>query len=454
MKSLFKNKSYSVYVIFSISVFCIFSFDFFVSWGDLHHPFKNDINQYYSYINAIFAEHDLTFKNNLHSYWLIETPIHKVVPKVTYGMAFFYFPFYLFAKLFSDANSTGYESIYAWAIHFGCILYIVIGLWVIRKTLLFWFNEMVTSIAILVLFFGTNLFYYTVSESESVHGILFFLISAFLYNVVKWHRSRSKINFLFFSSFAGFICLIRPTECLILLIPLLIGVTSIKDISVRIIEIIKLKWTLILGVLLFILPLLPQCIYWKIQSGSFFFFSYGSSEGFFWKDPQVINVLFSYRKGWLVYSPLMFLSLFGFFLLFKRKKEMFFGILFYFLINLYLISTWWDWAFGGSFGMRALIHMGPILIIPLAYTIQWIIQINKYRCIKIVFHMTLIFFCCLNIFQSNLYKHGIISYDGMTKEAYWFTFLKKTYSQEDLSYLESIVKHPNYSLMQQGKRDD
>ena len=43
---------------------------------------------------------------------------------------------------------------------------------------------------------------------------------------------------------------------------------------------------------------------------------------------------------------------------------------------------------------------------------------------------------------------------GMTKEAYWFTFLKKNYSKEDLLYLETLVKHPDYAAMRQGKRDD
>lgn len=454
MQRILKNKSYSVYAILVITLFCTTSSNFFVNWGDLHHPFKNDVNQYYSYLNAIFVEHDLTFKNNLHSYWLIETPIHKVVPKVTYGMAFFYCPFYLFAKLLSDTNSTGYESPYAWIIHFGCIIYILVGLWVTRKTLLLWFSDKIVAFVILLLFFGTNLFYYTVSESESVHGVLFFLISIFLYNVVKWHQTKHKINFLLLSFIAGFICLIRPTECLVLLFPLLIGVTSINDIRTKINALIQLKWNLLIGLVLFIIPIIPQLIYWKIQSGGYLFFSYGNSESFFWNDPQIINVLFSYRKGWLIYSPLMIFSLFGFILLFKKNREMFWAILIYFSINLYLISAWWDWAFGGSFGMRALVHMGPVLIIPLCYIIQSVVQMNKHKLIKIVCYMIFTFFCSLNVFQSNLYKHGIISYDGMTKEAYWFTFFKKTYSKEDLIYLETLVKHPNYSLMQQGQRAD
>ena len=58
------------------------------------------------------------------------------------------------------------------------------------------------------------------------------------------------------------------------------------------------------------------------------------------------------------------------------------------------------------------------------------------------------------MFQSNLYKHGIISFDGMTKEAYWYTFLKKSYSESDLLYLETLIKHPDYEQMKKGKRDN
>lgn len=454
MPFIVKNKSYSLLTIFFIGIFCVCSCHFFVHWGLDNHPFKNDINQYYSYLNALFIEHDLTFKNNLNGYWLIETPTHHFVPKVTYGMAFFYSPFYLLAKLFSGVNYTGYEAVYTWMIHFGCIAYILTGLWFTRKTLLVWFNETVTSIVMLSLFFGTNLFYYTVSESESVHGILFFLISFFLYHVMKWYRFGSKKNFLVFSLVAGFICLIRPTECLVLVFPLLIGVLTFKDFKVKFQNIAKSKLLFFGGLILFILPLFPQMLYWKMQSGSYLFFSYGNSEGFFWKDPQIINVFFSYRKGFFVYTPIMIFSICGFIFLYKKNKELFYPILLYFLLNSYLICTWWDWAFGGSFGMRALVQVLAVLIIPFACFIQWIFEKNTTILLKLSTYLIISFFCFLNVFQSNLYKHGIINYDGMTKEAYWFTFLKKTYSKDDLLYLETLVKHPNYDAMKQGKRDE
>jgi hypothetical protein len=427
---------------------------FFINWGDVGHPFIQDINQYYSYLTAVFVDHDLTFKTNNHIYWLFETPTHQLVPKVTYGMAFFYSPFYLLAKAFADTNSTGYETIYAWFVHLGCIVYVLIGLNYTRKTLLLWFSEKIAALSLLLLFFGTNLFYYTLSESEAVHGILFFLLSGFVYHVIEWHSTNSKTSFFLFFLFSGFICLIRPTEIIVLIFPLLIGIVSIQSLKEKCKLLIALKWYILLGITVFFLPILPQLFFWKIQSGQWLFFSYGATEKFFWEDPQLRNVLISYRKGWLVYTPIMLFSIIGFVLLKIKNKEIFLPILLYLLMNIYLISAWWDWAFGGSFGMRALIQAYAFLIIPLAYVVDWVINKNKKRVIIFCFSVITITLCCLNIVQSNLYKHGIINFDGMTKEAYWFTFFKKEYSKEDLVYLKTLFKHPDYNDLRQGKRDE
>lgn len=453
-----KKYSTSLLLFFLIFLFTIVFTFFFIHWGNANHPFVNDVNQYYSYLNALFIEGDLSFKSNANGYWLIETPTQQFVPKVTYGMAFFYAPFYLLAKLFAASGSTGYEPVYAWMVHFGCILYILAGLWFIRKILLLWFNELVTSVSLLLLFFGTNLFYYTLSESESVHGILFFLISFFLYHVLKWHYTGSKKQVFLFCLAAGFICLIRPTECLVLLFPLLIGITSPDGVSLKYQRIISLKWGAALAMVLLVLPFVPQLLYWKMQSGSYFFFSYGSSEGFFWGDPQIVNVFFSFRKGFFIYTPIMLLSICGFVTLYKKNRSLFYPVLLYFIFNTYLICTWWDWSYGGSFGMRAFVHCFSVLVIPFAYFIEWVASIYKQTPAKTALTYMIagmsLFCCLLNLLQSNLYKHQIIHYDGMNKKTYLFTFLKKRYTKEDLEYLGTLYKSPDYESRRKGIRDE
>jgi hypothetical protein len=42
----------------------------------------------------------------------------------------------------------------------------------------------------------------------------------------------------------------------------------------------------------------------------------------------------------------------------------------------------------------------------------------------------------------------------MTKEAYQFTFLKKNYTKQDLEYLQSLIKRPDYEARRHGLRDE
>ena len=454
MKSILNIFSISQIAFFAIVLFCLLFGYSFVNWGDYHTPFHHDADQYYFYIISLFKYHDLTFSHGTYGFWYAETPLHKLVPKTTYGMSLFYLPYYLFAELFSANNSTGYEAIYSWSIHVGCAIYSLIGLNVSRKILLNWVSEKTTSITLLIVFFGTNLFCYTLIQPELTHSVLFMLNALFIFHVIKWQQHFQKKHFFLYCFLLGLITIIRPTEIIISIFPLLIGIFSIKDLLKRLQLFLNLRIYLLIGIILFLIPIFPQLIYWKIQSGSWLFFSYGGGERFFWTDPQFINVLFSYRKGWFVYSPLMIFSVIGFLFLYKLNRKLFLATVFYFLINLYFISSWWDWTFGGSFGMRALIQTYAILTIPLAYFVQEMTQRTKNKYLKITIYASILFFCFLNIFQSNLYKHGIIHYSGMTKKVYWFTFFKKTYTKEDLDYLNTIIKQPNYELLKNGNRDE
>ncbi|MBS1635957.1 MAG: hypothetical protein JST26_08530 [Bacteroidetes bacterium] len=453
-----KLRTPSVFVFWAIVVFSALTFKFWINWCPS--PFTNDVDQYYSYLVAKFIHNDLNFKFP-HHYWLIEAPNGQLVPKVTMGMAIMYLPFFVIGNNIAyafDYNGEGYSAPYMWCIHLGSILYVLIGLWYCRKTLLHYFSEWITALTMVLLLFGTNLFFYTYKESEMPHSYLFLLFSLFVYHVVRWQHSGRLKHVYIFAFIAGFISLIRPTECLVLLFPLLINVATFRDFKDRLAFLAGLKWKLLLIILLFIIPILPQLIFWKVQTGQFFFFSYGSQEGFFFRDPKFYSVLFGYRKGWLLYTPIMWFSVLGMVWMFFKWRKMFFAVTVYFLVNLYLISSWWDWGYGGAYGMRALVHSYALLVIPFAFFIRSFIMLGKQLILKIVSTLVILsvgaFFCYLTIFQTWMFKNSLMHWDSMTREAYWFVFLKKDFTGGDRVYLETLFKHPDYEAMRQGKRDE
>ena len=448
----------SVFVYVLIIVFSLTTFKFWINWGGQDYPFQNDIDQYYSYLVAQFIHHDFSF-HFPHHYWLVETPTHEYVPKVTMGLSILYLPFFIIANNIAyafDYDGLGYSAPYAWSIHLGSIFYVLIGVWYTRKTLLMYFNEWIVSISILLILFATNLFYYTYKESEMTHGYLFFLFSLFIYHVLKWRQTNKTKYVYYFSFIAGLVTLIRPTEILILIFPLLIYVVSFSDFKARIIEIKNLKWKLVIAIFLFMIPIIPQLIFWKIHTGQFLFFSYGSQEGFFFNDPKFYSVLFAWRKGWLLYTPVMISFIFGLIYLFVKRRDLFFSITIYFIINLYLISSWWDWGYGGAFGMRALVQCYAFFIIPIAFFINWIFIEYKNIFLKIlysVFFLTFVASCSyLNIFQTYQFKNSLFHWDSMTKESYFYVFLNA--ENIDRVYLETLYKHPNYEEMRKGKRGE
>ena len=180
---------------------------------------------------------------------------------------------------------------------------------------------------------------------------------------------------------------------------------------------------------------LLQLSYWKYSTGDWIYDAYGE-ERFYFLKPQIMDGLFSYRKGWLVYTPLMTLALAGFLFLKKKVPELFYPILFFSALNIYIVFSWWCWWYGGSFGARALIESYALLAVPMAATIErlW----NSRILVKAVSTVVCIFFIYLNIFQSRQYRISLLHYENTSKELYWTVFLNNDKPENYENLLDPI----------------
>src|SRR5690606_20575959 len=99
---------------------------------------------------------------------------------------------------------------------------------------------------------------------------------------------------------------------------ILFGITGISDIKDR----AKLLLNRFLKVLIMVLTALGiffiQMIYWKTQTGHWLYFSY-EGEQFYFDNPHIIDGLFGYRKGLLVYSPILIFGFAGLILMIFRR---------------------------------------------------------------------------------------------------------------------------------------
>lgn len=422
------------------------------SHSETPYQFKSDVDQYYSYLPATFIHQDLTFSFSKR-YWLIENTNGKKLAKGSMGMSYMYAPFFAIGHIIalnSDYKADGYSKPYSLSIWFGTMFYFLFGMIFLVKVLDNFVNKWVSVLTVLLIFFGTNLLFYTIgSTGEMPHSYLFSLFSVFLYLTIKWHKSNRTRHLYLLAFVFGLIVIIRPVEILLVLFFFLYGVYSKHTLFSKLNLLKKNLPQLLIASFIFILPILPQLLYWKIYGGDWLVYSYGSDEKFFFSDPKIIDFLFSYRKGWLVYSPLMIFSLVGFFFMNKRAKDFKIAIPAFIIIIIYMLSSWWCWWYGGSFGMRAMIQYYALLAIPLAVFIQFTITKKLY-----FFLVTpiIIGFSYYGFVYNVKYKNSTIHWDSMTKDAYWYTFMKPIFSGEDFDKMDELIESPDYKAAQKGIR--
>jgi hypothetical protein len=304
-----------------------------------------------------------------------------------------------------DFPTDGFSLPYQVAMMMGNFACTILGLWILRKILIQFFSEKVSAITILLIGLGTNYFHLAVCDGAMPQNYLFTLYALIIWFTIRWHDWPKKKYALFLGLFTGLAILVRPDSALILIVPLIWGIAD-KDSWRR-------KWILIrsnlshviLCIIFMASVVFLQMIFWKVRSGSFFFNGFESGEKMKLIAPYLWQVLFSYKNGWLICTPMMIFSLAGFYFLAERKKSIFYSAFLFFLLNLLIVAGRPEWWYGDSFGQTALIESYIVLALPLGFFIQWLF--TKKIFIQIPLFLIFIFFIILNLFQTWKYMNFI-----------------------------------------------
>ncbi|RLD67014.1 MAG: hypothetical protein DRI84_03530 [Bacteroidetes bacterium] len=394
-----------------------------------HDPLLNDI----SWLKKVNEEKDLTGT----LYMVSSNDEGEPMYFFFFGMSIFYLPSFLIGHLialFSHYPTDGFSSPYQLSLVIGAIIYTIIGLCFFRKILNKYFSDSTSAVVLLVTVFATNYInHLTLINLEPVN-VLFMLVSIVLWYTIKWHEKQRLKYILIIVSSISLIAMVKPSEVIILFIPLLWGVTSIKS-AIRKIELIfRNRKQFIIAFFIALLIVSPQIIYWYLKTGLPFYDTYKNpGVGLDFSSPHIFNVLFSYRKGWLLYTPVMIFYLLGFIFLYKKSKGIFLPSIVYFLLSFYIISSWSEWWYGAGFSIRPLITIYPVLALGFGYLLEYIWTKNKY--VKISFLLVLLLLTLLNQFQWWQYKEYIIHPFRTTKESYQAVFLSTSINQQQQELL-------------------
>lgn len=421
---------------------------------------------YFSYLPAVFIYKDLSFsffdtayKNNYNAEptpwartFIVETE-SGIINKYWIGVSILLLPFFLIAHWLSmllGYNADGYSALYQYSVFCAAIFYLYLGCRFIYKFLRenLSVSKLICSIALFIIVFSTNLFYYTIYEPSMSHVYSFFCVSVFFFFTARYFKTQSYYSLLATVLFFVFLVLVRPVNAIsISFIPflaadkqsLLTGLKYIFGLGKKIIP------PLIIISLMFL-----QSIVWYKQCHNWFIWSY-PSERFYFSDPHFIDILFSYKKGFFIYMPACFLALLGLVFFFRNNKFQFYAISLSLLFVVYVLSSWYAWDYSACFGNRAFVDFYFIFAVLIALSLNIFFNKILFWLLAGIYSL-LVFFNHIQLYQ---YRHQIYHSIDMDKEGYWKVFLhtEKGYENilydwsnyDDLERLEKLNKTPFFS---------
>jgi hypothetical protein len=400
---------------------------------------------YYFYLPSIFIYHDFIelawFPEIDKKYSVSGGSVYQAnrcksghyVFKYLGGVAIMQSPFFFIGHIIAGKlgyQTDGFSPPYQIAIAFGAIVYCILALFLLRRILLKYFNDLVTTLTLLLLMLASNIIRYVSFDGAMSHSYIFPMYVLVLYFTIKWHEKPSILWASLIGAIIGLATISRPTEAIMLFIPLLWG-TQTKDLSVEKWKMVKQNKLHLYFLAIFgLLAVLPQLIYWKLATGSFVY-DVGSKWEFL--TPH-FRVLFGWEKGWFIYTPIAIFFMIGMF--FIKKFPFRYSVITFCLLNIYVIIAWHDWRYGASYSCRALSQSYPVFALPLAAFINRI-STNKWSYLFYVLGFYLIF---VNLFQIKQYNEGILHYDEMNRKYYFSIYLNPHPSPFDMSLLDTNEK--------------
>lgn len=439
------NLTFPKLIIYTLA---ITSLVFFLSFKWLNNQWRYNIASdgkgYYVYLPAAFIYHDFSYAftektEAVYNPGSIQPPVAKLpngknLNKYYAGEALLLMPFFFIAHFLANLlqlPADGYSFIYAAMVSIAAVFYALAGLYMLTKLLrAFNVSHNIIAATIILVFGGSTLLHYTWMEPSMSHTYSFFAINAFMAIAADYFTKQHRIKLYLLFATLGVVCLLRPVNALVVLTLPFIWLMVQPQVSLfNMLK--KAGIALLWGTLLFVLIVLIQLGLYQLQIGQWWIWAY-VNEGFNFSQPHFFEIIFSFRKGWLVYTPIAGVSLLLALYRWHKKPILMFCFFIPLFVILYVASSWYDWAYGASYGCRPMTEIIGYAMIPFALALK---KIESYLAKAGLLFIAWCFLLlnCVQVYQIN--KH-ILLWDNMSFKAYKASFLKT--SDAHTNMLEQI----------------
>jgi hypothetical protein len=404
--------------------------------GRADRPIRSDGFSYYVYLPSWFLFHDTTLaavaKDCCGGVYPASTAIvrwpttRRWVNAHPIGVAVMQAPLFAAAHgltRWTNLSPDGFTLYYQHAVGVSGLLWVVAGMAVLSCTLRRHFSDGVTAATLTTILLGTNLYHYATFDSSYSHPYSFFLFAALLELIERWYERPRQAVSLLLGIVAGLIVLTRHTNAVVLVFFPLYNVNSLAGLRERLRIMTRERRLIATMAAVGVIVVLPQVLIYYQATGRMFVSSYGDL-GFNFGSPRLIGVLFSVQKGLFFWCPVLLTSGAGFVWLMRSNhsaRAFVVPAILFLAVDTYIIASWWDWQFGGSFGHRGFVDTLPIFAIGTAGCFT---SLASHRQLQSFVTVVIVLAVALNLFQMLQYWNHLLPFSDTTWQQYSGVFLR------------------------------
>ncbi len=331
-----------------------------------------DGNQYYILLRSPALDFDLDFDNDFAG--LGAAPVMSVqgesTSRMPIGAALTWLPPFVLVHAFALVSSLlgapwaadGFGPLYQATITTSTYVYVVAALLGLESVLRRRHGPGVAMLATLGLFLATPLLYYATANPSMSHGVQAAAGTAF---VLAWLWAREeddRIRWLLTGALGGLVCVIRPQDAVLLLLPL-------ADLLRRGRRALGVAPAFLAGPVL--LGLLQLAVWLRLYGLGFADVISGQSYVGH-TEPFPIDLMFSARHGLFTWTPLYLVAVLGWVVWARRDAWTAALMATVFALAVMVNGAMQDWWGSESFGQRRMLGLTPLFALGLGEAIAFL----------------------------------------------------------------------------------
>jgi hypothetical protein len=402
------------------------------------YPIRSDGFSYYIYLPSWFLFHDSTLESAAVDCCGGAFPDFTGIQRWRetgrwvnphgIGVAVLMSPFFGAAHAltrWSNLPADGFTLYYQHGAGLAGLVYMLVGLVALRRMLVREFSPAVALAALVTITWGTNLFHYGTFDTAFSHAYAFCLICWLVLLLGRWWSAPGYRVAGAIGALSALLLLTRPTNVIFLLLIPMYGVERWADVRTRIGALWTRRGELMIMAAVAAAGVLPQVLMQRRATGQWLVSPYRQvGVRFDFGSPQVFDVLFSTQKGLFFWSPLLLLSIAGLVFTFRRielARRLRSATIAILALQTYLVASWGEWQFGGSYGHRAFIDGFGLNAVYLAAFFDWTARRERVRrFVAVVTALGIL----LSVLQMVQYWMGLVPIADTTWEQYRALFLR------------------------------